>query len=322
MKKLFNFTIVFIALSMLTSCGRTVQIAGNNTLTPSAADYETPTEPPTEPVTEPTTVSRPQRIEIDTDMPDGYELPESCVINGFRTVMQEPELPTGCEITSLAQTMQYYGFKADKVELSDVFMIKDYDGYYTMDEVYLGDPHTDYGFGCNSSVIVSTANDYFEYTGSDWYAEDLTGITLEEVFYQVEQGRPVIVWSTIDQIESSLSFIFTLGCGEDFYFNYYQHCLTVYGYDYEKGIVYAADPLEGNVEYDLERFGRIYENMGNQAVILIGNEESAGKVYTSTDEQKKWLEINRSEEDEEDDEEKSSMPERTSAESDGETTTE
>ncbi len=295
----FKFISVVMALAVLTSCGRTVQPMGENEITTSAPVTTVQTtvpaiEPPTE---SPTTV--PQRVKIDTSMPKNYELKERFVIKGFDTVLQEPELPTGCEVTALTQTMNFYGFDADKVELCDVFMPIDHDGYYTMNEAYLGDPHATNGFGCNAPVIVSTADDYFEYIGSDWYAKDISGSSLEEIFYQVEQGRPVIVWTTIDQIESHSEFQFQLGCGEDFYFNPFQHCVTIYGYDYSNGTVHIADPLADNIEYDMERFERIYEVMEKQAVILVGNEESAGKVYTTEDEQREWLEKNRPKEDKE-----------------------
>lgn len=290
---------VIIAPFVLTSCGRTVQVTGENDLPTSAPVTTVRTEVLTvnEPLVEsPTTVY--ERIEIDTSMPKNHEMKEKSVISGFETVLQNPELPTGCEITSLTQTMNYYGFDVDKTELCDVFMPIDHDGYYTMNEAYLGDPYATNGFGCNAPVIANTANDYFDYIGSDWYAVDLSGASLEEVFYQVEQGRPVIVWTTIDQIESHAEFQFELGCGEDFYFNPFQHCVTIYGYDYSTGKVHIADPLADNIEYDLERFGRIYEVMEKQAVILVGNDETAGKVYTTEDEQRVWLEKKRLEKEE------------------------
>lgn len=295
----FKFIPVFMAVAVLTSCGRTVQLTGENVLENSAPTPTiTTTNVVTQPPTEPPVTTIPKAV-VDTDMPKNHELRETAVIADFETVMQEPELPTGCEVTALTQTMNYYGFDVDKVELCDVFMPIDHDGYYTMNEVYLGDPHSTNGFGCNAPVIVNTANDYFEYIGSDWYAVDLTGISLEEVFYQVEQGRPVVIWTTIGQRETHAEFQFELGCGEDFYFNPFQHCTTIYGYDYSKGTVHIADPLVGNTEYDMERFGRIYEVMESQAVILVGNDETAGKVNSTKQEQEEWLAVNRPEEDEE-----------------------
>lgn len=291
----FKFIPVFMAAAVLTSCGRTVQQMGQNVLeNPEPTTTVQTTIAVTQPPTEPPTTEIPKAV-VDTKMPENHELSERAVIADFDTVMQEPELPTGCEVTALTQTINFYGFDVDKVELCDVFMKIDHDGYYTMNDAYLGDPHATNGFGCNAPVIVQTADDYFDYIGSDWYAVDLTGISLEEVFYQIEQGYPVVIWTTIGQRETHAEFQFELGCGEEFWFNPFQHCVTIYGYDYSTGTVHIADPLAGNVEYDMERFERIYDVMGQQAVILVGNKETAGKVNTTEQEQEEWLEINRPE---------------------------
>lgn len=287
--------IAAVCAAVLSSCGKTVPLAGQSEsdMEQSAAvTTAATTEPATAPEEETTEYGAPRRIEVDTDMPEGYELKKSCAVY-VEAVMQEPEIPTGCEVTALTELVNFYGFDVDKLELCDVFMPIDHEGYYTMNEVYLGDPHLNNGFGCNAPVIVKTADDYFEYIGSDWYAKDLTGISIEEVFYQIEQGRPVVVWSTIGQRETHAEYQFRLGCGEEFYFNPFQHCLTIYGFDYNEGVVHVADPLVGNTKYDMERFARIYEIMGKQAVVLCGNEESAGADYTTDEEKAEWLELNR-----------------------------
>lgn len=291
-KAILAFAFIFIISTV--SCGRTVRKTGNNDTGESI-----PTEPETliaqeitEEVTEPPTDPPTEPYKVKTQMPDDYELSGSYVIDGFETVLQKPELPTGCEITALTQTLNFYGFDVDKVTMADRYMPVDFDGYYTMDDVYLGDPHSYNGFGCNAPVIKQAADDYFTCIGSDWYALDLTGISMKDVFYHIEQGRPVVVWSTIEQRETHSSFQFQLGCGEDFYFNNYQHCLTIYGYDYEEGMVHIADPLVGNVKYDMERFERIYDTMGNQAVILCGYPDVAGVEFTDKEEQEKWMEEN------------------------------
>ncbi len=311
LKKLICLPAAVLFVFFTASCGRIVPAYEDNftnvpveTGIQTAATSETATEPTTNSTTDAQEseyidinveisasdqIGVPEHIEIDPYMPDGYQLSDSCVIDGFETVMQKPELPTGCEITALAQTLNFYGFGIDKVDLSNMFMPIDINGYYSMNNAYLGDPKSYNGFGCNAPVITMAASYYFTWIGSDWYAVDLTGISLQEVFYQIDCGRPVVVWSTIDQHETYAEFQFTLGCGEDFYFNPYQHCLTVYGYDYSAGVVYAADPLVGNIQYEMNRFERIYDVMGDQAVILCGNEESAGVEYSTEKEKAEWL---------------------------------
>lgn len=280
-----------IASFTMTSCGNKVPVMGDtsNSATDaltesssadtadtrvtdgSASAYDTQiSENPyeQEPETEP--------FFVDVSIPSDYTLPESFVIDGFNTVMQEPELPTGCEITSLAEVLNYHGFNIDKEELCDNFMPVDYVGQVTMNQAYIGDPRSSSGFGCNSSVIVKAAYEYFESIDSPCYAVDLSGTNFRELFYQITQGRPVIVWSTMYLTESYPTFIWTAGNGEDMIFNYYQHCMAIYGYDLNEGIVYAGDPLVGNTTYSIERFEMIYDIMEKQAVIICGDSETEG----------------------------------------------
>ena len=251
----------------------------------------------TEDETEPEPETAPEKVKekttsIERAIPEGFDIGKSNKVE-FTTVLQNPELPTGCEITALTQTLNHYGFNVDKVTMADVFMAKDPIGYFTMNDAYIGDPHADNGFGCNAPVIVRAANEYFDYIGSDWSAFDLTGAPLEEIFYQIDLKRPVVIWTTMYQYETVAEFQFELGCGENFYFNPCQHCVTIFGFDYTDNTVHVADPLVGNVKYDMERFRRIYETMGRQAVALNGDPETAGKDYTTPEEKKAWLKKNR-----------------------------
>ena len=300
--KILKAAIAAILCAAMVSCGKTVELADTTVQTErqlsdssAVTSRMTGGEPDAsedEPEEEKDENAAPEKAEINTDMPKDYKLPDKSVLE-YTTVLQEPELPTGCEVTALTETLNFYGFDVDKVYLSDEILPKDFNGYYYMDEAYVGDPHADNGFGCFAPVIVRTANDYFASIKSDWYAKDLSGCSVEDVFYQIDQGRPVIVWVTMGMLECYPEYQFTCGNGSDFIFNDLQHCVAIYGYDYEAGTVHTADPLKGNIEYDMEQFKKIFEIQGNQAVILLGNEESAGRVYATQEETDKWLEENR-----------------------------
>lgn len=301
-KRMCVMAAAMVCAAGMSSCsGRTLRLEGNNELEGATSASTTVAPTTVQPMTvavleEPTEATNeygaPLRVEIDTKMPSDYKLREKCAVN-VKALLQKPELPTGCEVTALTELLNFYGYEADKVELADIFMPNDRIGYYTMNEAYIGNPHHDDGFGCNAPVIVRTADDYFSYLGSDWYAVDLTGSSIEELYYQIEQGRPVIVWTTINQVETRKQYEFRLGCGEDLYFNPMQHCVVMYGFDYEEKVVHIADPLVGNKTYDIARFERIYESMDKQAVILCGNEESAGVDYTTDEQKQEWLRENR-----------------------------
>ncbi|MDE6427146.1 MAG: C39 family peptidase [Ruminococcus sp.] len=203
-----------------------------------------------------------------------YELPTKAVIDNFQTVMQNPELPTGCEITALTQTLNFLGFDIDKVTMCDKYMNTDWKGEYTMNQCYIGNPKSYSGYGCSSPVICKSARRYLRVEKSDCYPVDLTGTDFQELFYQIDQGRPVIVWATMYLMNTEPKYQYTAKNGEEMWFCTYQHCLTLYGYDLDAGLVYVADPLVGNTTYPLEKFEKIYDILGKQAVIICGDAEN------------------------------------------------
>lgn len=225
-------------------------------------------EVPTEPFT------------LDISIREDYEASGSHVLDGFEAVLQEPELPAGCEATSLTSVLNYLGFDVDKLTIADEFMPISLAGEVVMDEAYVGSPHYD-GFGCNANVIVQTADKYFASVDSPCYAEELTGTELTDLFYQIDEGRPVIVWSTIDLTVSYPEYVWTAGNGKELVFDWYQHCMVLTGYDLDEQVVYVADPLKGNVTYPLSSFENIYGIMGKQAVVICGDADVRGSHVTT-----------------------------------------
>lgn len=267
----------------LTSCGSRVRLMNSSTEadadTISDVSYAKVEEYQNQESAEPE-----QQIEIEKEITTepvtiniyerDYELPSKAVIDGFETVIQNPELPTGCEITALTQTLNFLGFDIDKVTMCDKYMLTDYKGEYTMNQCYIGDPKSHTGFGCSSPVICKAARRYFRVEKSDCYPVDLTGTDFQELFYQIDQGRPVIVWATMYLLDTKPEYVYTAKNGEEMWFCTYQHCLTMYGYDLDAGVVYMADPLVGNTTYPLEKFENIYNILGKQAVIICGDAEN------------------------------------------------
>ncbi len=95
----------------------------------------------------------------------------------IRTVFQLPELPVGCEATSLTMALRYFGFDADKTDIAGNFLPKS-DFSRTEDEkvyinsyydFFLGDPFG-WGYGCFSNCIVKTAENYISANGGGYDA--------------------------------------------------------------------------------------------------------------------------------------------------------
>lgn len=270
-----------VAAMTLASCGNRVRLMNSSTEadadTISNVNYVEVEEYKQQETAEPEKLIEQEvtteKTTIDIYQKD-YDLPTSAVIDDFKTVMQNPELPTGCEITALTQTLNFLGFDVDKVTMCDKYMNIDMNGEYTMNQCYIGDPKSYTGFGCSSPVICKAARRFFRVEKSDCYPVDLTGTDFQELFYQVEQGRPVVVWATMYLLDTKPEYIYTAKNGEEMWFCTYQHCLTLYGYDLDKQIVYLADPLVGNTTYPLEKFERIYDILGKQAVVICGDAEN------------------------------------------------
>lgn len=228
--------------------------------TTAPAATEVPTESPTEVPTEP------------LEMPIDYELPSSAEIKA-EAVLQKPELPTGCEVTALCTLLNYLGFSIDKEILFDDFMPHTSNADCTFDDKYIGDPRADNGFGCNAPVVAETAENYLKSVNSDMRAMNLTGTPFRELFYQIEQGRPVVIWGSVNMRDVTFKLRWTTQDGREAWFATLEHCLVLTGYDINNGIVYVCDPLKGNTEYSLERAESVYDQMGQQAVIIYGDNE-------------------------------------------------
>lgn len=210
---------------------------------------------------------------IDETEENVSEIIEDEIISSYNIelycIMQNPELPTGCEITSLGIVLQYYGFEIDKCYLSDNYLPKGKIGTVTAWDAFLGDPRYDWCYGCYSPVIVKAANSYLsDYDiNNEYIVEDISGIEFENLYDYIVQDIPVIIWGSIDMKESFYTKTWNID-GEDFTWKAPLHCLVLTGFDKEANIAYVSDPLEGNITYPLDIVKQRYEEMYSQAVII------------------------------------------------------
>lgn len=127
-------------------------------------------------------------------------------------VYQEPELPTGSQVTSLTMLLNYLGFEIDKVTLADNFMPRAERGEATFSQAFIGDPKTSDGLGCFAPVIVETAQKYLNSQNSSRTVKSLNADSFDDVLLRVASDYPVLVW-----INSNLEL-----CQEEY-------CFTLYG---------------------------------------------------------------------------------------------
>lgn len=63
-------------------------------------------------------------------------------------ILQNPELPTGCEVTSLAMVLNYWGYDIDKLTLATDYLKKGEIGSVNFKEAFVGDPRSAEAYGC------------------------------------------------------------------------------------------------------------------------------------------------------------------------------
>jgi uncharacterized protein YvpB len=201
-----------------------------------------------------------------TEEVEEEEIPNSFSLD-VENIMQNPELPTGCEITSLTIVLNYLGYNVDKCYLADNYLTKGEIGTVTPYQAFLGNPRSSSSYGCYSPVIVKAANSYLSDVESNLEAYDYVGTEFEDLYKEIYEGRPIIVWATINLIDPYYTTKWVID-GEEFQWKANEHCLVLYGYDVDNNLVYIADPLVGNVTYDLDVFKDRYEKMYYQAVVI------------------------------------------------------
>lgn len=181
-------------------------------------------------------------------------------------ILQNPELPTGCESVALTMALMYEGFSLEKTTIADEYLV--YTENDNLAEGYYGDPYSENGAGCFPPALIKTADLYLQAQQSDLRGVDLTGVSLQDLFLYVAGDMPVIVWNTMYMSEPNFT-------GEEFDLNgityrWYnaEHCVVLSGYDLDRGVVYINDPLEGIVERDLAAFEAYYDEIGRFAIVL------------------------------------------------------
>lgn len=190
-------------------------------------------------------------------------------------VMQNPELPNGCEITSLTAVLNYYGMNVTKLEMADVYLPKQ--DFRMVNGQRFG-PNPDYAYAGNprdkqsgmyvfAAPIVKAAQDVIKDQQTNLSVTDMSGKSKEDILELVHDGIPVVVWVTLDLSppKKKKGWIYN---GEteqsDAYTNLHAVVLT----GHLDGKVVVMDPLKGHVTYSEDQFFKSYQELGTHAVAV------------------------------------------------------
>ncbi|MBB6453086.1 uncharacterized protein YvpB [Salirhabdus euzebyi] len=187
-------------------------------------------------------------------------------------IAQMPQLPRGCEVTSLAMLLGHAGVHVDKMTLASEIK-RDPTPYQEKDgNIYFGNPHTGFvgnmytfdqpGLGVYHRPIAELGEKYLP-----GRIVDLTGNSFEAVYEQLDNGKPVWVINT-----SWFAYV------PDEYWETWntptgtirvtkkEHSVLVTGYD--ENYIYFNDPLavQKHKKVNKSSFIAGWNQMGNQAI--------------------------------------------------------
>lgn len=180
---------------------------------------------------------------------------------------QLPDLPNGCEVTSLSMLLNYYGINVNKLELSS--KIKHVSSFVGND--YRGNPHVGFvgymsienaGWCVYNEPLYNVATKYTKrirnYTGNDFV----------KVLKLVSKCHPVMIITTLkfDRVNDMQTWQTKEG---KVHVTPLSHACVITGYNKNKGIVYVNDPYGfKNKKVNLRKIEASYNQQGKQALYV------------------------------------------------------
>lgn len=185
-------------------------------------------------------------------------------------IKQNPELPSGCEVTSLTMLLQFAGVNKSKMELfmempkDTTPIVWNIDGSIQ----YWGNPNNGYvgdptgrakGFGIYHTALFPLLSKYVP------TAVDLTGKSFGDIEKSLRGGIPVVAWTTIEFVPPRKWVEWDTPIGA-IRTTFEEHAVLLVGLD--DASVYINDPLSGlkNNKINKEQFITSWEAMGKQAI--------------------------------------------------------
>ncbi|MDD6992059.1 MAG: C39 family peptidase [Oscillospiraceae bacterium] len=206
-------------------------------------------------------------------------------------ILQNPELPVGCEITALTILLNYYGFDADKTDMAKNYLPTSWGNPRTVDgklykdsffDYFIGDPFSR-GYGCFSPAIEKAANAYISSHGGGYTVKNISGCHPDTLYEYLIAGTPVLCWATDGMIEPEYYETWydnATGVQLDWYLN--EHCFVLAGFNIANSTVTLNDPMKGIIDYNIDKFEVRFKQMHSQAIVLIpeGGEEVTTQAVT------------------------------------------
>ncbi len=198
-------------------------------------------------------------------------------IMNIPVVKQYPELPNGCEITSLAAAMKSLGIGASKMDLAKNYLPMQ--GFYYVNrklyapnpyQYYIGTPWGQGGWYCYAPPIVTAANNYFANNGLSYQAIDYSNRSKADFEAALNNNNPIIIWVTKEVAEvRRIPKWYSPSNPNIQIVPINLHCVVLRGIS--QGKVYYMDPIRGNQVASVQTFFTRYNQLGSHAVMIDTN---------------------------------------------------
>lgn len=185
-------------------------------------------------------------------------------------LLQNPELPTGCESVAVTDALLVLGFDLEKTDFAENYLTFGEDVMWD----YVGDPAEEDGAGIFPPGLTNCTNEYLRQQKSDYVAYNTMGVPFEDLFKLIDAGYPVLIWTTMDYELPLLDDVAYEYEGEYYFWYQLEHCVMLCGYDLGERTVTINDPLEGIVTLGLEQMEEIYNETGKLSMTIKDKDSS------------------------------------------------
>lgn len=193
-----------------------------------------------------------------------------------KLILQNPELPNGCEVTCLAMLLSAAGFPIGHVDLYRNYLPTDGFSHFSgqrfgpsPEEVYVGDASSrDGGWYCFENPLVEAGNAWIQQNDGGSRMKVISGISQEDLEQYTQNGIPVITWVTLGygRPDYANNFSWNLPSGESYVPYSNLHCVLLTGEENDRYRI--ADPINGMQLVSKEVFWNSFDAMGRRAVTM------------------------------------------------------
>lgn len=181
---------------------------------------------------------------------------------------QMPDLPNGCEVTSLSMLMNYYGIKVSKNELAETIQHVD---SFTDGGKYRGNPHQGFvghmtianaGWCVYNEPLYNVARKYTS------HIENITGSDFLSLLKLVSTGHPVMIitTTTFNKVNNMQTWDTNTGKVN---VTPSSHACVITGYSKPKKVVYVNNPYGyKNQPVNWKNLQASYNQRGRQALYI------------------------------------------------------